>query len=616
MSSGNIIFVVAVLFAVTVVSFTISCVAFRASNATLEITNNDLSTQTYENKSGFIVTRDEHGDFSANMIRLDGKTSQPTDVATKSYVDSQSITNNKLATVSSENQSNYIVNRDENGDFATNMIHLDGETKNNNDVATKSYVDFQSKRSVVDEIVPLNSETVLILSSASDRIIIDTSKFSVICSIGNDAVPNGHMLTIQLKYQQGQNATVNFYSGGFFVINASLPSMTFIYSNNCWNVLDLKSFIPKQNNIQQLTVSSPNANLGERCFLSADGLVLAGGANGYDGVFVFVRASVNTNTWTQTAILKGTGNIGFASQNVIGMSVDGETIAIGGFDDKNGFGAAWVFKKISNNWVQQGSKLASTTYANFGENGALSADGNTLCVGGVEDETRVGAVWIYKKNAITNEWILFGNKLIGNGLIGARIYFGSSIAMSADSSILAIGARGYNGFEGCVCIFNKDLNGAYTQSSIIISPEGGEAATVALSANGKTLAIGAVANMNQIGAVWVYTNTNQNQWVLQSGKLVGTGFTNQSRQGSALCLTADGNLLVVGGYGDNQNFGATWLFRRIDGNWSQIGQKILCPDATTNGRQGISVSINSNGSILAIGGSSNDANRGKIWIFQ
>ena len=120
MSSGNIIFVVAVLFAVTVVSFTISCVAFRASNATLEITNNDLSTQTYENKSGFIVTRDEHGDFSANMIRLDGKTSQPTDVATKSYVDSQSITNNKLATVSSENQSNYIVNRDENGDFATN----------------------------------------------------------------------------------------------------------------------------------------------------------------------------------------------------------------------------------------------------------------------------------------------------------------------------------------------------------------------------------------------------------------------------------------------------------------------------------------------------------------
>lgn len=43
----------------------------------------------------------------------------------------------------------------------------------------------------------------------------------------------------------------------------------------------------------------------------------------------------------------------------------------------------------------------------------------------------------------------------------------------------------------------------------------------------------------------------------QGSKLVGTGYVGTSWQGTAVALSADGNTLAVGGYGDDSNIGAT-----------------------------------------------------------
>src|SRR5262249_16986555 len=51
------------------------------------------------------------------------------------------IVNAKLATISSTDTSGNIVVRDGSGNFATNMITIDGTTTNPTDVATKAYVD-------------------------------------------------------------------------------------------------------------------------------------------------------------------------------------------------------------------------------------------------------------------------------------------------------------------------------------------------------------------------------------------------------------------------------------------------------------------------------------------
>ncbi len=53
-------------------------------------------------------------------------------------------------------------------------------------------------------------------------------------------------------------------------------------------------------------------------------------------------------------------------------------------------------------------------------------------------------------------------------------------------------------------------------------------------------------------------------------KLVGTGGSDESKQGTSVALSADGNTAIVGGTGDN----SVWTFIRVNGTWSQRGSKL------------------------------------------
>lgn len=65
--------------------------------------------------------------------------------------------------------------------------------------------------------------------------------------------------------------------------------------------------------------------------------------------------------------------------------------------------------------------------------------------------------------------------------------------------------------------------------------------STAISADGSTLAVGALNDNNQTGAAWIYVR-NGAAWVPQSGKLLtGTAYT-----GTGIGLSADGNTMVVG----------------------------------------------------------------------
>ncbi len=52
------------------------------------IANSSLATISSTNTPGYIVVRDGSGNFATNMVTLDGTTTNPTDAATKAYVDS------------------------------------------------------------------------------------------------------------------------------------------------------------------------------------------------------------------------------------------------------------------------------------------------------------------------------------------------------------------------------------------------------------------------------------------------------------------------------------------------------------------------------------------------
>ncbi len=56
---------------------------------------------------------------------------------------------------------------------------------------------------------------------------------------------------------------------------------------------------------------------------------------------------------------------------------------------------------------------------------------------------------------------------------------------------------------------------------------------------------------------------------------MGTGATGAAFQGEAVAVSADGNTAVVGGYGDNNDIGAVWIYTRSGGAWTQQGDKLV-----------------------------------------
>ncbi|WP_444927882.1 histidine kinase [Microbulbifer sp. TRSA002] len=186
--------------------------------------------------------------------------------------------------------------------------------------------------------------------------------------------------------------------------------------------------------VQQAYVKASNTDardqFGTSVSLSADGHTLAVGAffedssaigidgdqtdnSAIDSGAVYVFARVN-DAWAQQAYLKASNteepNLGFGDSfgGSISISADGNTLAVGAYREESSAagvngdqlnneatfaGAAYVFTRVNEAWVQRAYLKASNTEARdfFGSFVSLSADGNTLAVGAdSEDSSAIG----------------------------------------------------------------------------------------------------------------------------------------------------------------------------------------------------------------------------------
>ncbi len=176
------------------------------------------------------------------------------------------------------------------------------------------------------------------------------------------------------------------------------------------------------------------------------------------------------------------------------------------------------------------------------------------------------------------EYVQQGNKLIGTGATGAAAQ-GQSVAISADGSTALVGGNEDNGGAGAVW--------AYTQTAGIWSQQGNklvgtgavvtaqQGSSVAISADGNTALIGGQNDNNDMGAAWVFTRSG-GVWTQQGSKLVGSGAVGGIVfQGCSVALSGDGNTALIGGYYDNSQMGAVWVFTRSGGVWTQQGNKLV-----------------------------------------
>ena len=138
--------------------------------------------------------------------------------------------------------------------------------------------------------------------------------------------------------------------------------------------------------------------------------------------------------------------------------------------------------------------------------------------------------------------------------------------------------------------------------------------SVALSADGNTAIVGGPDDNSGTGAAWVYTRSG-GVWTQQGSKLVGTGAVGTRLARHSVALSADGNTAIVGGFGDNSNTGAAWVFTRSGGVWTQQGSKLVGTGAVGAADQGSSVALSADGNTAIVGGpTDNSRSRGGVGL--
>jgi len=246
-----------------------------------------------------------------------------------------------------------------------------------------------------------------------------------------------------------------------------------------------------------------------------------------------------------------------------------------------------------------------------GSSVAVSGDGTTLAVGGYGGS--IGSTWVYTYS--NGEWIQQGDPIVGSGSSGFSLQ-GFSVSLSYNGNTLAVGGYGDNSSRGAVWVFIR-IDGVWTQQGGKIVGDGyvgvsQQGKSVCLSNDGNTLVIGGPGDNSSKGAVWVYIRSG-GIWTFQS-KLVGTGGIGVNLyQGTSVSITGDGNTVVSGATGDN-NTGAAWVFTRSGSIWTEKG-KLTGGSVVGAPNKGSSVSISNDGTTIAVGGPNDNSLLGAVWIF-
>ena len=136
---------------------------------------------------------------------------------------------------------------------------------------------------------------------------------------------------------------------------------------------------------------------------------------------------------------------------------------------------------------------------------------------------------------------------------------------------------------------------------------------VAISADGTTALVGGYRDNSNVGAAWVFTRSGTT-WT-QQAKLTGTGEAGAGEFGYHVALSADGNTALIGAARDNDGVGAAWVFTRTGTTWSQQGGKLTGAGEVGPGYFGFDVALSADGNTALVGGYQDNGNRGAAWGF-
>jgi hypothetical protein len=178
---------------------------------------------------------------------------------------------------------------------------------------------------------------------------------------------------------------------------------------------------------------------------NTDGSILAIGAM-YNGGYGMNEAHVRVFSWNGYSWSQFGSEIDLGNSSVISMSLsaDGNILALGLPSQAGNRGITVVYSWDGFSWTQLGSNLVGEAAGDrFGQSVSLSADGSILAVGAPFNDgngTEAGHVQVFEWESISSDWTQMGLNINGQAEYDQ---FGFSVSLSADASRLVVGGENY-----------------------------------------------------------------------------------------------------------------------------------------------------------------------------
>lgn len=314
------------------------------------------------------------------------------------------------------------------------------------------------------------------------------------------------------------------------------------------------------------------------------------------------------------------------SGSAVSLSANGTRVAIGAPENDDlgtDAGQVRVYEWRGNAWVQLGSDINGAAAGDkFGTSVALSGNGLVLAIGAPNNDgngTDAGHVRIFEWNGTA--WSQRGLALEGAAL-GDN--FGESIAISSDGAHLAVSAPDHNGLIGQVKMYQWNNTSWVPLGQAIDGMDASDlfGYAVAIDADGDRVAISAPSFNNVTagtkGQVYVYDLDAGGSWILAGTPIDGPIILDLF--GWSIALSPDGDHLAIGAPFNNDggtDAGKVTVFKWDGTTWGQTGPSIN--GVAASNFSGNSVSLSVGGTRLAIGARNNsdvDIAAGHTRVFQ
>lgn len=327
-------------------------------------------------------------------------------------------------------------------------------------------------------------------------------------------------------------------------------------------------------------------------------------------------------TFTATEMIKAIGY--FKASNTetndlfgwsIALSADGTTLAVGApaedskaigangdqqNNDSRNAGAVYVFTKENGVWVQQAYLKASNTEQpdlnsfrtlpndRFGYKVALSDDGNTLAVSSLLEDSPSNGINCNQAN-----------------------YETTTLNASSDPSDDLIAAQDYN--TGAVYVFTRSAS-EWTQEAYIkpsyFKSELRFSETLALSGDGKTLAVGATSDSTALSGVLMFAASSSQECLeyYPSSSSSTSSLSSSSRvsSSSSSSKNSSSSSSSSSSYKGGENSGSVHIFVRGDDGWIQQAF-VKNSNAQQGDAFGTSIALSTDGNTMVVGATGEDS---------